>query len=269
MEKPRIIIPKVYGGISIDEAYEKIMAGSPVPDTSIPENQAFEFKNPDIVGSDYIRIPGINRVISRFELAGYNNMNWQNTHFKLHDNGLYMPTIPEFMQHFLNVLDVFKSNGKKKMLDANGNPISEKDTEDLYKHLTTNHLPQYGGSYGTWTWLDALFSSDGNSLKFNSEHRTSKNQGERILVPKKSEPLEACLTGNFWAGLKLNRQGLPVEQSSSNSNKPGENIYFWPPVADRVARFYAYSGGAGLDCDGSPVNWDPGLGVYAVAEAGS
>lgn len=262
----KFTIPTEFMGVSTEDAYKRVLEGTPKSDTPEPDASPTTFNNSNIVRSDYIKIPETKEIISRFELPGYNNMNWENTNFKLHDNGLYMPTIPDFMKHFLNVIDVFKSKGKKSLLDANGNPVSEKDTEDIYKHLTTNHLPQYGGNYGTWTWLDGLFRQDRNSFKLNSEHRTSKVNGQRTLTAGKSESLESCLSENKWAGLKLNRQGLPVEKSSSESNRPGENFYFWTPVANRVARFDAYSGRADLDCYGGPSDADPELGVYAVAQ---
>src|SRR3989338_5796202 len=150
----RIIIPDNFMGINTAEAYRKVMEESKKPETQIQDNLNPLAINPNFVKHDYVQIPGANRVISRFEVLGYNDLNWENTHFKLHDNGLYMPTIPLFMQYFMNVLNSYKSKGKKPLFDANGNPVPENETKDIYLHLTKNHIAAYGQGTqeGAWTW---------------------------------------------------------------------------------------------------------------------
>ena len=225
--------------------------------------------NPNIVAHDYIQIPKLRKVISRLEVQGYNNLNWEDTHFKLNENGLYMPTIPLFMQHLMNVIEAYKSKGKKTLFDASGNPVSEKDLGDIYFHLMKDHIAVYGSNPGAWTWLDARFADDGG-MKILSGHRTSKDsQGNRILKPGKTENLESYLSEDCYADLdSASRQGLLTRKSQSQSYVQGSNVYFWHPIDGRVARFYANSGGADLGCGGNPSGGYSNLGVFAVADAG-
>ncbi len=247
--------------------------GNGASENEKPVNEPFQSGNTNIVSHDYIQIPGTNRIISRFEVQGYNNLNWGNMQFKLHENGLYMPTVPEFMQHFQNVVASYNSKGKKPLFDANGNPISEEDIEDIYLHLTKNHIATYGAgtSEGAWTYLDAKFlGGNGNKgMKMFSQHRTKiDSQGNKTLVPSKSEDLESCLNEDRYAELKFNSQGFPIQESKKQEYEQGNNFRFWYPRNEGVARFGAGSGGASLDC-----NWFPGyanssLGVFAVAQGG-
>ena len=106
-DKPRIRIeiPSTRRGIDNREAYRKFVAeGDKKEEPQTPTTKPFEFRNPDVVAQDYVRIPQLGKIISRFEVQGYNNLRWENTHFKLHENGLYMPAFPEFMIHFCNVI---------------------------------------------------------------------------------------------------------------------------------------------------------------------
>ncbi len=269
MTNSRIIIPDNFMGINTAEAYRRVMEESRKPKAQAPKNPNPLTVNPEIVSHDYIQIPGISKVISKFEVQGYNNADWQNTHFELHENGLYMPTIPEFIAHFINVLDSYKSKGKKPLFDAAGNPISEKDTEDIYLHLTKDHIAAYGQgtSKGAWTHLDAKFEDQGG-MKMLSEHRIVIDNGNKTLVPGKIENLEACLMQDGFADLAFNRQGLPTQASSVQSYEQGRNIYFWHPRNERVAWFGAFSGWAALSCSGIPSVRVPSLGVFAVREAG-
>jgi hypothetical protein len=263
-EKPRIIFPKIIFGVPVEGAMERVLAGQPTPQ---PEPEAsVPINNPNIVNSDYIKIPQIGKAISRLELPDYNNLNWQDTHFKLHDNGLYMPSPATFMQHFMNVLEAYKSKGKKTLFDAAGNPVSKKDLEDIYLHLTKDHIAVYGGQKGVWTWLDAMFK-DGKIL---SEHRTAKDtNGNRILKSGKTENLEACLTEDCAADLEFNSQGLAIKKSKEQKYVQGKNLYFWHPRDGRVARFAAYSDRAYLACGRGPSGRVPVLGVFGVVNGGS
>jgi len=261
MTKNPIEIPKTFMGVSTEEAYRRILE-EPEKKANVSDNQLVQLGNPNITKKDYIQIPGINRVISRFEVQGYNNMNWDNTHFKLHENGLYMPTPAVFMKHFMNVVEAHKSNGQKTLFDAAGNPISKKDLEDIYLHLTKDHIAVYGNQAGAWTWLDAKFEEG----KILSEHRTKRNGRDKILHPNKVESLEAALTEDCIADLEFNTQGLAVKKSKKQKYVAGKNLYFYYPRENLVAGFYAYSDRAFLDCDWVPVDSDSDLGVFAVTD---
>ena len=250
-------------------AIERVFSRQAQTATS-PDNQPFQFRNPSIVAHDYIQIPGTSRVISRLELPGYNNLNWQDAHFKLHENGLYMPVIPEFIKHFMNVVESYKSKGKKTLFDAKGNPISEKDLQDIYLHLVKHHISAYasqgGARKGVWTWLDAKFAGENVTMKILSEHRTIVTGTDKTLQPRKVENLEAALEEDCLADLEFNSQGLAVKKSGKQNYVRGENLYFLRPIGGKVARFNAGSDGADLNCHGDPSNRNPVLGVFGVAD---
>ncbi len=269
--KLNIKIPKTFMGLPVEGAMERILEkersqSQEQPDDS--KNQPFEVNNSNIVSHDYVQIPQLKKLISTYELQNHNNMNWQDTHFKLHDSGLYMPTIPEFMTHFQNVVESYKSKGKKPLLDAKANPFTEKEVEDIYFHLTKDHIAVYGNQKGAWTWLDAKFVDD-NGMKVHSEHRTFKdNQGNKTLKPNKVEALERCVLKECFIDFhSLNSQGLPKFELNDKYEQ-GENIYFWQPENGRVARFIADSGRADLNCSRYSSNRNSDLGVFAVSSAG-
>lgn len=236
-------------------------------ETPKEKKEPFEFQNSEIVKSDYIQIPGTEKVISKFEVQGYNNMNWDDTHFKLQENGLYMPTIKLFTTHFMNVLNSYNSKGKSPLFDASGNSISEKETEDIALHMLKDHIAIYGNSKGAWTWLDAFFETQGDKIKMRSEHKVKiDSDGKKILVPGKVEDLEKCLMEDCYVDLKFNSQGLPTEKWKEQSYNLGKNIYFYFPRSGPVARFNANDGGADLGCDRYPSNRVGNLGVFALAK---
>ena len=210
---------------------------------------------------EYLQIPGTNTIISYLEAQGYNSLNWNDTHFKLSENGLYMPAPESFMKHFVNVLQAYQK--KTKLYYADGTEVEREKIEDLYKHLTTNHISAYqGGSEGAWTNLDALFTNENSKWFIKSNHRVVNGK----LVGKK-EQLEQCLTKDCFAELEFNKQGLAIKESKKQEYNQGKNIRFWYPRDKTVAWFgVAVSGRAGLVCVRDPSDWDSALGVFACAE---
>ena len=271
-EKPRfrIEIPTMRRGIDNREAYRKFVEEGDKTTGAEPQtSQPVTFSNKSIVAHDYVQIPQSKKLISKFEVQGYNNMNWQDTHFKLNENGFYMPTVPLFMEHFVNVVEAYKGKGKKPLFDANGNPISKEEIKDIYLHLTKNHIAAYGQgtSLGAWTWLDAKFDEQNGSMNVSSEHRTFiDGNGNKTLQAGKIENLEKCLMTNSFSDLVFNKQGLSTQTSATQQYTQGENIYFWYPRDKAVARFGAGSGGAALDCASYPGGVDSSLGVFAVLD---
>ena len=232
-----------------------------------------EIKTPELLSlnisaninkGDYLQIPGTNQIISKFEILGYNNLNWNDTHFKLAENSLYMPTPRIFMSHFVNVVDAYKN--KKPLFDSQGNDISRKEVEDIYKHLTINHIAAYqsqGGSQkGAWTWLDALFTEQNGQWFIETEHRVVNGN-----LAGKKEKLEQCLRENCFVELEFNKQGLATKKSNNQKYRQGENIYFRHPRNNFVAGFGACDGRAGFSCDRYPSSWDSGLGVFACTQS--
>ncbi|MEK6913347.1 MAG: hypothetical protein AABW47_01620 [Nanoarchaeota archaeon] len=260
--------PTSFMGVDSEEAYERIMNEKESAQAPITTQTSFNLPNPNIPKSDYIQIPKTEKVISKFELQEYDNLTWKDTHFKLHENGLYMPVIPLFMTHFMNVLNSYKSKGKMPLFDASGNPISKKEIEDIYLHLTKDHIAIYGNQAGAWTWLDAFFKDENGTMKILSEHKTIVNNGNKTLEAQKTENLENCLTEDCFSDLKFNSQGLPISKSSSQKYRQGNNLYSWFPRIDRVAGFVANSGRAFLNCYRIPSCQNPILGVFGVAQSG-
>ena len=214
----------------------------------------------NLVASDYLQIPGTNTIISKFELPDYNNLNWKDTHFKLYEKGLYMPTPAIFMPHFLNVIDAYKN--KTRLFDAAGNSLSDSEREDIFRHLTTNHIAAYqGGQTGAWAWLDALFEEQGEAMKMNTNHRVVNGE----LKPQKTQDLEDYIKKECYIELEFNSQGFPTRESSSQNYVQGQNIYFWHPKNGSVARFNAGSDWAYLYCSGGPGDVGSSLGVFGCA----
>ena len=228
--------------------------------------------NPDaqITKSDYLQAPGIKGIhgnpiiISKFEIQGANNKNYENTHKHTLQNGLYMPTPGIFMPHFLNIVNAFHKN--ITIFDGEGNPISRKELEDIYKHLTTNHISVYGvkGQEGAWTWLNGKFIKGTGFNSLDLETVIGLNKDGNLIT--RSSPLEECVWNNAYVNLKFNSQGLATRESGAQEYKQGNNIYFRHPIENAVVRFTADSSRADLYCDRLPGGSDPSLGVFVCAE---
>ncbi len=195
---------------------------------SVPEPETVAVSG-NINPSEYLRIPGTNTIISKFELPDYNNLNWKETHFKLQENGLFMPTPNLFMPHFMNVVDAYKN--KKPLFDAVGNPISENELENIYLHLTLQDSQKRA-----WAWLDAKFKGNlrEGTMKIHTNHRVVNNK----LKPQTIQDLEQCIKdSDGYVELKFNSQGLPTRKSGNQKYVQGENLSFLYPKNGKVAKF--------------------------------
>ena len=273
----KITIPKYIMGKEIEGSLERVLAvsqtSSPTPDSSQSKGSLPIHVKSDL--SKYIQV-GINglygtpALISPFELEGHNNMNYDDTHLKLHENGLYMPTPLIFMTHFKNVIDAHK--GKRSLQYADGTNVSSSVVEDMYKHFTTNHKNVYGRKdVGAWTWLNGKFVESKGANGLDIEYLTEIRKGKHVDFIVKRERLETALMLDRYVDLSFTKQGFaaPSAESSNQSYKQGENIYFYYPRKDNVARFNAYSGRAYLVCDGYPADSGSSLGVFGCAEGAS
>ena len=214
---------------------------------------------------DYVQIPNLNKIISKFELQGFNNLNYENTHFKLFENGLFMPDPALFMKHFLNIKDAYQ--GKIKLYDGLGQVLNKKEIEDIYKHLTTDHITIYGQGTekGAWTWLNSRFVKGKGFSDLDLETITSVDGNGDFNTRR--EPLMECVQQDCYVNLDFNSQGLAIQGSRKQDYVQGENIHYWYPREGCVAGFVASSGRAYLDCDGDPSDSDASLGVYGCCEA--
>ena len=206
--------------------------------------------------ADFIKIPSTDILISKREL--HKGKNWNDSHYTLQENGLYMPSPSLFIPYFLNVLEAAKGNIILK--DGNNKDIPLTEAEDLWEYLSSNHQ---GGCY---THLDALFKEDKGLWHLETDHKVITSNKKKELKGTRI-PLESCLREDLFVGLDFNSQGLPKLSSKSTRQeyRQGHNIYFWSPVDGKVARFSAGSDWAGLSCGRDHGDSDAGLGVFACA----
>lgn len=253
MEIPRVF----FGRTRTPGAIERVLKADPqVPDNKPNPVQVTAPKNLD--GSKYIQVPGTNFLIAKEET--HKGKNWNDSHYALADEGLFMPSPALFTPYFINVRDA--NQGKVQLYDGNNAPLSKPETEDLWKYLTTAHRS------GCWTWLDALFVQSTGGLDLQTNHRVKTTNGKKELVGQRFN-LEAHAGEDCYVNLNFNSQGLPKSKSSNQKYSQGDNIYFYQPRPNSVAGFIAYSNRANLICYGDPTYSGTGLGVFATAEGRS
>ncbi len=152
-----------------------------------------------------------------------------------------MPTIPQFVE-FLKYL--------------RANPTAE--NTKVYNEITEARGPL------RVEHLDAYFDAKCDELWVASNHIVGGN-GE--VVAQEIERLEGHLMKDKDPGISLEhwlnnptKQGLPQENSGQG------DLDYWHPKDRAVARFYADSVRAGLDCNGNPGYSGSVRGVFACAE---
>jgi len=247
--------PDHYGGKPIPEDAIEIALAEAEREKEGGENTEVEAQGTPLIGetnidpSDYIQIPGRNILIAKQETL--KGETWEDTHYKLAENGLFMPSPAIFMPYFVNVRDAAKGN--LILNDGNNNPISKDEAEDLWEHLSEDESEH----------LDAFFER--GIIAYDHEVQRDSN-GNKILVPQKTEKLESILDKNCYVNLDFDRQGFPKSKSAHQKYIQGENIFFWYPRGGVVASFVGFPDMAALSCDGGPSYSDPGHGVFACAE---
>ena len=261
----------------LEETARALLEGKPEESDESSQGAPFH-TNAQIELSDYVQVGikglfGNPVLISKFELPGHNNLNYEKTHFKVFENGLYMPTPAIFMKYFINVINAYNKN--IPIYDGNGNRINSIELGDIYKHLTTNHIASYGepDKAGAWTWLNAGFSKENEQWKIkyatgisNVQKGTIKKTSRKKLEFKE-ENLESCLMNDCFVNLDFNSQGLAITPYSKQSYEQGKNIRFLHPRNKAVAGFYDDSDWACLDCYRDPGDTDASLGVFGCCEA--
>ncbi len=216
-----------YFGKSIEGSYERYLEESgkaPIkPQTTAPLQGIDE--------GDYIFMPKHNLHVAK--QRSHFDSNWNQAHQALHNEGLRMLTIREFVD-FLSLL-------------KNGND----EFKGIYNEITEVR------KFWRAEWLDADFKVVNDLLHINYNHRIVNGS----LQPQNSEPLEDCLMEGCKIDLEsFNRQGLPI--------KKGNSFFYWFPMSDNnsVAGFFAGSGGTGLFCRGGPRDSGSELGVRRARE---
>lgn len=204
---------------------------------------------------DYIRIPNTRILIAKQET--HKGKNWEETHYLLSEQGLFMPSPAIFLPYFLKIKEA--AEGRVTLYDGSNNPIRRPEADDLYKYMTSAHRS------GCWTWLDAKFTQQRGKWYVESNHKVDSQGRSKKLVGTR-QPLEDCLKEDAYTDLRFNSQGLAVSKSSNQNYALGSNIYFYQPIDGTVAGFGAGSDGVRLDCLRDPAVSSPGLGVFACAE---
>jgi hypothetical protein len=215
----------------------------------------------DMNKADFIKIPETKTVISKKELYKGDNLDWQGSHFKLAENGLYMPIPDKFMKYFLSVQRA--TQGDITLYDANNNPIPRDEVEELWNYYSST---ERGDKGVCWTWLDAKFEQTDKGFYLLANHRVIAKNGEKILQGDKQPLLESRLNEDCYTNLEFNAQGLPTKKSTKTDYVQGDNIRYWHPRNGKVARFGAGSDWAILCCDRDPGNSSSWLGVFACAD---
>ena len=235
---------------------------TPNPEPVIMPNT--QINTDDFIQLEINGIHGNQALISPYELQDHNNLNYGNTHIKLLNNGLYMPTPYIFMNFFKQVISAY--DNKTKMYTAKGKQLSTQEITDMYKHLTKNHIDIYkANNPGAWTWLNGKFIQDVNTEEFDLETVIGLNNNQLVI---KKEKLKSCLNEDCFVKLDFNNQGLALQKDPKQKYHQGTNIYFWSPVDGRVARFDANSDRAYLlVCLRNPSGSIPALGVFGSCEA--
>lgn len=251
----KIEIPKTWMGEDIEGSIERVLSSQPASSEKETqrEKSVFEMNEP----KSYILVPQFDIAVALRET--HLNKNMYESLDALAQEGLKMPSSAQFMTHFMNVREA--ATGSRQLLYADGTSVGDDVTKDLWNYLSSKDRSPWGGKV-CWTWLNARFTQ--GNIETDLEVKADAN-GKKYLEGK-SESLEGFVNNNGLASLAFNSQGLPESSSSVNSYQQGENIHFWKPVDNRVARFDADSGSAGLDCDGGPDDRSASLGVFACAE---
>lgn len=207
------------------------------------EKAIIKIQNPE----NYIQIPDTNTVIAINET--HNNMNYENTHKAVLTDGFFIPTLDLWSKHLTSVIEAYKGN--TTLYDAKGNPFPQDKLAKLYGELTRN----------CWAWLNARFPKGNGFNNLDLETITGINQGNLVT---KIEPLEECLMQDCYVTLDFTSQGLPIKELPIQEYIQGENILYWHPIENSVARFLASSDWAGLLCNRLPQYSDSVLGVRAA-----
>lgn len=248
-----IQIPKKFMGIDGEEALERVRQKTPVVVQSRTQGQLFPS---DIKLSDYLQIPGHNIVIAKTE--SLKGLDFYDTLEQLKTARFRMPKIKQFVDHYINVRDC--AEGKRSLLDGAGQLLSQNDAKDLWNYLSSGHRR------GCYTWLDAIFQSGSDGKLEMITDLTVQNKGQNRTLAGQRIKLDNYLYEDAYVDLSFNPQGLPTTKFVKQEYKQGNNIYFYHPRENVVARFYANSGRACLYCDGDPSNRNSFLGVFACAE---
>jgi len=217
--------------------------GKPIPEDAIEIALAAEMKNGNegeaLSLDSFIYVPSVKLYFAKERTLFYHD--WDDTHKKLHEQKLRMPTIPQFVE-FLKYL--------------RADPTAENTR--VYDEITGKRDPVRA------EWFDAKFYYKDDEVWVAYNHIVNL-KGD--LVAQDHEKVEGHLMQDEDSKLSLEhwldnptKQGLPQENSEQG------DLLYWPPSMDRVARFHTSSSFSILNCDTYPGGSSSVIGVFACAE---
>lgn len=185
-----------------------------------------------------------NTLITNEEL--FKDHNFPDTHLKLAENGLFMPSTVLFTPYLMTVDKAAK--GGLGLYNGSNEPLSLEQILKLRKKLFTD----------TWVWLNTGFTED------PSTHELLFTNYEVIngKLETKTLPLENYLDDNCYASLEFNSQGLPIKKSEIPYYTEDKNIFYLRPAANSVIRFYSNSQKMNLYSVRNYLHKDPSLGTF-------
>ena len=178
----------------------------------------------------FIYVPSINLYVAKEKI--HLNKNWKDCWTELKNQNYQMSKINEFRE-FLKYLISIPTN---------------QEYQNIYNEFTEVRNP--------WRaeWLDANFKVENKGVYILTENESKKEKLEECLMSNKTPGISL---EDWINGKNITSQGLPNKNISSGS------LYYYYPRSDNnsVARFYADSGWAFLDCNWFPSGTVSSLGV--------
>ena len=170
--------------------------------------------------------------------------NWYEAHEALNKEDYQMLTIRQY-------IDLIKLLKSEKVYDGLKNKLKDTEISQLKSEMIEVRAP--------WRaeWLDGKFFDNGDEWYLSQEHKyeagKSKAKLEERIIAKNRIKVNPLMKNTKFNLNDVNQYGLPT--------KEGTELNYWYPTNGHVARFYAYSIGAVLNCDRDPAYSDAELGV--------
>ena len=207
--------------------------------------------------SKYVIHPSANLLVP--VVQSYGGFNYETTMKKVYADGYKVMTMKEFIDYFTGIKDA--SEGKLNLSYADGTQLNNNETKELWDFLSSTTRTRGN----CWTWLNGMFKKEGIIKKHFVLETVTGIDGNGDLVVNR-EKLEGCLNEACYVKLEFNSQGLPVKKSNNQNYSQGENLYYYHPTENCVARFLVDSDWSFLGCDRNPSDSSAALGVRAARE---
>ena len=170
------------------------------------------------------------------------NSNWYDAHKLARGKGFVMPSPAETWAL------IFEAKAKLS------NPAFRK----IYEFFTEKTASGWHSE-----WQDAYFKKSGKKMYMSTLEKFDTK--DKPIFHNATDITGTYLANDGYANISqrtnITSQGLCKVADSRTDYVKGENIYSWCPKDGAVARFFASSDWAGLDCYGDPASSDSSLGV--------